>query len=342
MEWSKLVEKFSDSSKKISGTEYPTKIGDIDHRELTFYTENPRIYTKLNPNISTPEQDEIEKLLIKQKHVKKLVTDIVQHGGNIEPIIVRDKTFEVLEGNSRLAAYRKLQGDPKFHLIKCEVLPYGITDEHILAFLGQIHITGKTAWAKHEKARYLLRMTENEYGDPIREVSEVAKPIGISVREAKKEIDTIKMLIKHNAGNDKFSYFYSLLSNREAKNALKNVPDFEQRIVEEISEENFDKALDFREALTPVCRDRRILNKFIKRDIDLVEAKRRIDLKETNTTIHASIRKASTNMSDVNLEDLDELTISQFNALKKDLRTIKNKLERIYGRWDELNKITDS
>ena len=41
-------------------------------------------------------------------HVKGLVHSIRTHGGLIDPVLVRDTDYVVLEGNSRLAAYRLL------------------------------------------------------------------------------------------------------------------------------------------------------------------------------------------------------------------------------------------
>lgn len=42
------------------------------------------------------------------EHVKQLRVSIESNGGLIDPLIVRDGDFMVLEGNSRLAAYRLL------------------------------------------------------------------------------------------------------------------------------------------------------------------------------------------------------------------------------------------
>src|SRR6266704_984545 len=49
----------------------------------------------------------------------------LRHGGLIEPMVVLRDTLEVIEGNSRLAAYRILaEKDPvKWQKAKCHILP---------------------------------------------------------------------------------------------------------------------------------------------------------------------------------------------------------------------------
>ena len=75
---------------------------------LKYFSENPRIYFAIDVDESEPTQEEIQEKLIKMDHVKELVQDIKLNGDLIDPIIVKDGSFEVLEGNSRLAAYREL------------------------------------------------------------------------------------------------------------------------------------------------------------------------------------------------------------------------------------------
>ena len=76
--------------------------------ELQFFPENPRIYSLIKPDEAEPSQEEIQERLLKMDHVKKLVQSIRANGGLTDPLIVRDGDYVVLEGNSRLAAYRKL------------------------------------------------------------------------------------------------------------------------------------------------------------------------------------------------------------------------------------------
>ena len=67
----------------------------------------------------------------------------------------------VLEGNSRLAAYRRLsQNDPvKWSMIKCVMLPETFEKDRIFAFLGQLHIVGKKTGHHSSKQEFLYRRT---------------------------------------------------------------------------------------------------------------------------------------------------------------------------------------
>lgn len=120
----------------IAGKIYPTKIGELDHLDLQYYDENPRVYTALGVAQNAPDQKEIENFLQSETHVKKLSREIISQGGNTEKVVVRDKSFIVLEGNSRLAAFRLIKGKEKFEKIRCEVLPSEIEEDHIFAYLS--------------------------------------------------------------------------------------------------------------------------------------------------------------------------------------------------------------
>ncbi len=104
---------------------------------MKFFTENPRVYSLVRSDSSEPSQEQIQERLLDMEHVKELIQDVKQNEGLIEPLIVKDGTFEVLEGNSRLAAYRYLaKGDPiKWGRIKCTLLPSDIS-EALVCFLG--------------------------------------------------------------------------------------------------------------------------------------------------------------------------------------------------------------
>src|SRR5579884_1719005 len=97
----------------IRGTEIPAVTLQLEQQKLRFYADNPRVYSVLRGDGKVPSQEEIQKRLLEMEHVKELIQDIRLNKGLIEPLIVRDGTFEVLEGNSRLAAYRFLaKSDP--------------------------------------------------------------------------------------------------------------------------------------------------------------------------------------------------------------------------------------
>src|SRR5437762_2481728 len=80
---------------------------------LKFYIENPRVYSVVRQDEEEPSQDDIEAALRQREHVKQLRVDIESNGGLTDAVIVHGGTHEVVEGNSRLAAYRMLaERDP--------------------------------------------------------------------------------------------------------------------------------------------------------------------------------------------------------------------------------------
>src|ERR1051326_3293104 len=88
--------------------EIPVTTKYLLQTSLKFFPENPRIYSLVRSDGKEPTQPQIYDRLLEQEHVKQLVQDIRRNGGLIEPLLVRDGSMEVLEGNSRLAAYRYL------------------------------------------------------------------------------------------------------------------------------------------------------------------------------------------------------------------------------------------
>lgn len=74
-------------------------------------------------------------------------------------VVKRNGEYVVLEGNSRLAAYRLLAAkDPiKWQKVRVCILPEEITDGDIFTLLGQYHLVGRKDWSVFEQAAYLYR-----------------------------------------------------------------------------------------------------------------------------------------------------------------------------------------
>src|SRR5271165_5115765 len=92
----------------ILGTTVPVTTELLDQRKLKYFVDNPRVYSIVRANGIEPTQQEIQEKLWELEHVKELREDIRRNGGLLEPLIVRRETLDVLEGNSRLAAYGQL------------------------------------------------------------------------------------------------------------------------------------------------------------------------------------------------------------------------------------------
>ncbi|MBP5423137.1 MAG: ParB N-terminal domain-containing protein [Paludibacteraceae bacterium] len=219
----------------------------LKQSDLEFYPENPRVFTALHTlDDDSPTQEVIEKEMCRLDHVKTLKTSIEANGGLLEPIIVKKNT--VLEGNSRLAAYRMLaKNDPvKWGMIRCTVLPDDISEELILNLLGTIHIIGRMDWNAFEKAGYLYRTKEKSR----RPINAIADDLGMKVSDA---VMYIKVYTRMREENDmlprRWSYYFELLKNSAIVKADEENPEMDiiSKTIEKIKNEEFSDAKDVRD-----------------------------------------------------------------------------------------------
>ena len=219
--------------------------------ELLFYSENPRIYTILKELGDSPSQSAIERKMIVQNHVKTLKDSIKANGGLLEPIIVKGGV--VLEGNSRLAAYRILaKEDPiRWGMIKCNVLPDDTSADTITALLGTLHVIGKTPWSPYEQAGFLVRRVESSR----KPIDALALELGIKQTQAKLYIEVYQAMMKANDMNPtKWSYYYELLKSKDLKKYDENNPtlNFLDTVMEQIKDDTIYQAKDIRNYVTLV------------------------------------------------------------------------------------------
>lgn len=172
---------------------------ELLQQDLLFYLDNPRVYSVLHENgHDNPTQTEIEEIMCSLDHVKSLKSQIMQNGGLIEPLIVvkRKDRYVVLEGNSRLAAYRILaKNDPlKWSRVLVQILPEDISDSDIFTLLGTFHLNPKKDWSKFEQAAYIYRQ-KKELGCSD---SALGKQVGISAITVKKYCEIYGLMVEHN------------------------------------------------------------------------------------------------------------------------------------------------
>ncbi len=171
-------------------------------------------------------------MLSKRENVREvLLPSIRANGGLVEPLLVRGNV--VLEGNSRLAAYRLLaQMDAtKWQKVRVRKLPDTISDAEVFSLLGEYHIVGRTDWAPFEQAGYLYRRH---------------KQFGVSIEVLHKEISLMAARIRHNISvyqymidvgdrqPTRWSYYDELLKSRRFAKAAEQHQDFYDVIVEKI------------------------------------------------------------------------------------------------------------
>jgi hypothetical protein len=250
----------------------PVRTASVKHLTLRFFPQNPRIYSLVwGDGDEEPSQEEIFDALSKMEHVREtLVPSIRQNGGLIEPLLVRGNV--VLEGNSRLAAYRLLaQTDPaKWGEVRVRILPDTMTDSEISTLLGQYHIVGKKDWQPYEQAGHLYRRCTK---DGVTE-EEIRTEVGLSLSRIRHLIRVYGFMVKQKDHNpNRWSYYDELLKGRKFNKAREAYPDFDEIIVEKIQSGDIERAVDLRDQLPLVTTiGGNTLKKFITGKLSFAEA----------------------------------------------------------------------
>ena len=204
-------------------------------------------------------------------HVKALIQDIKRDGGLTDPVVVRAGSLEVLEGNSRLAAYRALAKiDPlKWATIKCKLLPEDLDESLIFALLGQYHIKGKKDWAPFEQAGFLYRRSTVHNIDSV----QLAQELGLSKHKVEHLINTYQfMLDHHETDTARWSYYDEYLKSRPIRKVRLGQSSFDALVVEKVKSGEIARAVDIRDRLPVICSAPKVLRKFAKRTHDFEEA----------------------------------------------------------------------
>lgn len=252
----------------VLNQQIPVENKSLPHTSLLFYPENPRIYSIVKADSKEPDQDEIFERLSRQEHVKQLVQDIRQHGGLMDPVLVRGGSMHVLEGNSRLAAYRILaKSEPiKWGMIRCKLLPKDIDEELIFAILAQYHIKGKKDWVPYEQAGFLFRRQQMGGID----ATKLAQEVGIGRNTVKDMIATYQFMIDHNQQDvTRWSYYYEYVKSRKIRKARAEHEGLDKLIVKKIESGEIEKAVDIRDKLQIICdAPPRVLASFVSEKYD--------------------------------------------------------------------------
>lgn len=296
---------------------------DLSIVDLLYYPENPRINSIIESEFGeNPTQEQIEQKMQSLDHVKELKNSIRVNGGLIEPIFVKDKV--VLEGNSRLAAYRLLvREDPiQWATIRAVLLPDTVTADQIFSLLGTMHIIGKTPWSPFEQAAYLQkRITTSR-----KKIDAIADELGLTRSAAHKYIATYELMVQNDdLVREKWSYYHELVKNGAIQRADENYPQLaiKEAILERIKDEKFSDAREIRKVGKIVGSESEVtdeaINGFLNDTMTLDEA---VELVESDSKIANLTAK-----------------IRNFNiAVANDSRTIRDNLSDM-GLSTELKKL---
>ena len=278
--------------KKILGKTVVSYEERVSIDKLMFFMDNPRIFSAVrkNTNNLSPNQEEIFQILKNESNVRDLIQRIEHQGSVLEPLLVKRGTYEVLEGNSRLAACKiliekyekKTKADILMEIthLPCELIPEDTEDDIIFAWLGELHLKGKLDWDAYEKASYIhRRMTNlikknNTYDESKRKVAAQA---GESKQEIETRYDIIELMSRHNVEDIlKYSYYDVVMRSRHVQGKIAS--NSNEKIIAKCIKEYPGKATDFRTEIIAVCKNKKASRLFFEKEYDLKEAFDEIDL----------------------------------------------------------------
>lgn len=257
----------------VGGENIQFEIKLLNILDLKYYPQNPRISSILERFEGKATQEDIEReMWDKLEYITHdLYIDIKESGGLQDEIIVHDD--EVLEGNSRLCAYRHLyKNDPdkeKWKYIRAKVIKTPLTHKLLNTLLCQQHIKGKKDWDAYEKAAYMARMNEDDQMEP----EDIAKLTNFSVNEVKNHIKAYKLMKSEGVTDLKeFSTYLEKVKLEPHLGSIRKVePDIDSTIIKWIKEKKIPEARDIRK-LPLIIKDKKARTVFEKKDGDFDEA----------------------------------------------------------------------
>ena len=320
--------KFQDEVIRLRGNDIPVKRGFVDQMDLQFYPENPRVYSIVMREGDDPSQQEILNQLGKMDHVQQLVKSIKLNKGLIEPIIVRNGDGVVLEGNSRLAAYRILASDEPLDWarIDCKVLEVDVSESVIFSLLGEFHIVGKKDWAPFEQAGYLFRR-KNKHGVSLPDLEKEVG--GLSRREIGHLIRVYEYMIdSHESDISKWSYYDAFLRSRKLKIATVKYEGLEAKIVRMIRNDEFKRAADLRDKMPVVIElGNKIVRKLISNEVSFDYALERAESRADSSGTVKTARKFREWICDVEIgDDIAGLSSEAKSECKYELKRVKRRI----------------
>ena len=213
------------STLTISGLEVSVTHERVPIGDLKLDPNNPRIRFQIKYGAKKPPENENELLAIirAQPGYDDLQKQIRTLGGIYDPIITRhDGT--VVEGNTRLAALKLLQGanrsDEKWKTVPITRLPADIPEDTVEMLMANFHIAGKTVWRPAAQADQIYRLIKQ------RKIS--AQRVADETRMTKKKVE-------------QYVEAYEYLINEVLPEAEKNGKLDRQAILEK----KFSHALEF-------------------------------------------------------------------------------------------------
>lgn len=319
----------------IGRKEYEVEEKLLNQCELRFYEENPRVYSILRSNGSIPTQKEIENKLTSMEHVKQLRLSIEQNGGLIDPLIVvkRNGDYVVLEGNSRLAAYRLLAEKDlvKWQKVRANILPEEITDNEIFTLLGQYHLVGRKDWNIFEQAAYLYRQKQSSG----LENSILAKNVGLTESKVNSLIQVYSFMLENDdLRPDRWSYYEEYLKSRALRKYRETSPQIDTTFVKQVKSGKIRQAMDVRVVFGEIAKAKgktaaKIMQDIIEEKTDIYDGHERLKETGKTTNTYKQISKFHESITDDDFQKSLLLEATSNSAIKFELKKIQKVVENL-------------
>lgn len=318
----------------IGGHLYNTLEGELPIASLQFYEANPRIYSLVQSQAFTQQQ--IEEKMCSFDHVKQLAQSI-KSVGLVDPIIVRKSDMAVLEGNSRLAAFRLLaKKEPhQFAKIKSRLIVDDISDESVDILLGQYHIVGRKDWDPYEQASFMYRQTQRGVT-----VDQLAESYGLTKSAIKRFIGNYEFMVQHDETDPaRWSYWDEYLNASKVKMIRKEDDcrdDLDNLVIRLVNKNVIKNANSDMRKVNEICRAAdnprrsKIFNAFLDEEITFEEAVERIESGADATSVINACKKfrgfiSSTDTSDI----IHDMAPQDLSACSFELKKISAALKSL-------------
>jgi hypothetical protein len=319
----------TENTLSVQGREIPFEFKEFSIYDLRYYHANPRINYIISMHDGEVTQEVIEQKLLVLDTTKDLLKDIEDNQGLIEEVLVLNN--EVVEGNTRLAAYRQLArkhpDDPRWKRIPAKVLSSDTQVHELFFILGTFHIKGKNEWSAFEKAAYIHRM--------IRELNYSQQDVARQLRHHVRTIDAmlkayetmrdiyLPMVAKDTDDFEtqdalrKYSYFEALYHQKDLAKRSNDTPDFVSNFCEWITNDVFPKAECVRDVLPKILNNKRASKTFY----NLVDTEPEAAFEESELVLHESKPEQTDPFYKGVQEFRDLLMNASVDVIKADLET---------------------
>lgn len=221
----------------IDGKETKIRLMQIEINKIELDESNPRIsFFKDNQVTDSLTKDQIVFALTNKKPeaFRKLMDSIHNNKGIVYPIWVepirkkKDKGYRVIEGNTRLVIYQKLQQEEPYEerwkTILCNILPHEIEGEQKNFIRLLSHLRGTTEWDAYEKAKYLYKLWQDDGWS----VNRLEKQTKMTEKQIKENIDAYKIMEEQYLPDyaddpnevSKFSYFVEYIKDNKLQKLI--------------------------------------------------------------------------------------------------------------------------